>query len=202
MIQFMAHPEADTLPVSIRVDQNTLDGTLTIPPEAEGLVIFAHGSGSSRLSPRNYFVAQQLNQAGFATLLFDLLTAAEEASDSYIPRLRFDLVLLSRRLLAATDQLRAWPETSGLPLGYFGASTGAAAALLAAVERPAYINAIVSRGGRPDLAAARLTAVHAPTLLIVGGEDREVITLNQSALAFLPGESALALVPGAGHLFE
>lgn len=198
----MSYLDTEALPVRIRANRVTLDGILTLPSEAQGLVIFAHGSGSSRFSPRNRSVALQLNRAGFATLLFDLLTPDEDARDAHTGRLRFDLELLSHRLLAVTDHLVTWPETSGLPLGYFGASTGAAAALLAAGERPDRIGAIVSRGGRPDLASSQLAGVHAPTLLIVGGEDREVITLNQSVLAFLPAESALAIVPGAGHLFE
>lgn len=202
MTQLMPYLDTEELPIRIRANRVTLDGILTLPSDAQGLVIFAHGSGSSRFSPRNRSVALQLNQAGLATLLFDMLTADEEARDARTGRLRFDLDLLSHRLLAATDYLVTWPETSGLPLGYFGASTGAAAALLAAGERPDRIGAIVSRGGRPDLASSRLAGVQAPTLLIVGGEDREVITLNQSVLAFLPAESALAIVPGAGHLFE
>lgn len=192
----------EEIPVRIRVDQLALDGVLARPPEAQGLVIFAHGSGSSRFSPRNRYVAQQLNQAGFATLLFDLLSAEEEAREAITRHLRFDIALLSRRLLAATDQLHAWPETSALALGYFGASTGAAAALLAAAERPELIGAVVSRGGRPDLARPRLAAVRTPTLLIVGGADYEVLALNQSVLPLLPASSSLAIVPGASHLFE
>ncbi len=188
--------------VQILADGRVLDGTLVRPAEARGLVIFAHGSGSSRFSPRNRFVAQQLNQAGFATLLFDLLTAEEEASEALTRHLRFDIPLLSRRLVAATDQAHSWPATSGLALGYFGASTGAAAALIAAAERSAQIAAVVSRGGRPDLAAPRLAAVRAPTLLIVGGADHEVLALNQAVLPQLPRESSLAVVPHATHLFE
>lgn len=202
MTQMMQDLATDEFPVSIRVDRRILDGILVLPPEAQGLVIFAHGSGSNRLSPRNRAVAQQLNRAGFATILFDLLTAEEVSRDSRTHSLSFDITLLSQRLLAVSDQMNVWPETCGLPLGYFGASTGAAAALLAAAECPERICAVVSRGGRPDLASARLVAVQAPTLLIVGGEDHEVITFNQAALAFLPGDSALAIVPGAGHLFN
>ncbi len=190
------------VPVRIQVDRLTLAGSLVRPSEARGLVLFAHGSGSSRFSPRNRFVAGQLNQAGFATLLFDLLSADEEARDAITRHLRFDIPLLSHRLLHATEQARAWSETSALPLGYFGASTGAAAALIAAAERPELVAAVVSRGGRPDLAASRLKAVRAPTLLIVGGADREVLALNQAVLPALPPQSSLAIVPGATHLFE
>ncbi len=190
------------VPVRIQVDRLTLAGSLVRPSEARGLVLFAHGSGSSRFSPRNRFVAGQLNQAGFATLLFDLLSADEEARDAITRHLRFDIPLLSHRLLHATEQVRAWPETSALPLGYFGASTGAAAALIAAAERPELVAAVVSRGGRPDLAASHLKAVRAPTLLIVGGADREVLALNQAVLPALPPQSSLAIVPGATHLFE
>jgi putative phosphoribosyl transferase len=190
------------VPVRLRIDRLTLAGSLVRPAEARGLVIFAHGSGSSRFSPRNRFVAQQLNQAGFATLLFDLLSADEEARDAITRHLRFDIPLLSHRLLQATEQVRALPETSALTSGYFGASTGAAAALIAAAERPELVAAVVSRGGRPDLAAAHLKAVRAPTLLIVGGADREVLALNQAVLPALPPQSSLAIVPGATHLFE
>lgn len=190
------------VPVRFRIDRLTLAGSLVRPAEARGLVIFAHGSGSSRFSPRNRFVAQQLNQAGLATLLFDLLSADEEARDAITHHLRFDIPLLSHRLLQATEQVRALPETSALPSGYFGASTGAAAALIAAAERPDLVAAVVSRGGRPDLAAAHLKAVRAPTLLIVGGADREVLALNQAVLPALPSQSSLVIVPGATHLFE
>jgi len=202
MTERMYDQGSTEVPVRLRIDRLTLAGSLVRPAEARGLVIFAHGSGSSRFSPRNRFVAQQLNQAGFATLLFDLLSADEEARDAITRHLRFDIPLLSHRLLQATEQVRALPETSALPSGYFGASTGAAAALIAAAERPELVAAVVSRGGRPDLAAAHLKAVRAPTLLIVGGADREVLALNQAVLPALPPQSSLAIVPGATHLFE
>jgi len=202
MTERMYDQGSTEVPVRLRIDRLTLAGSLVRPAEARGLVIFAHGSGSSRFSPRNRFVAQQLNQAGFATLLFDLLSADEEARDAITRHLRFDIPLLSHRLLQATEQVRALPETSALPSGYFGASTGAAAALIAAAERPELVAAVVSRGGRPDLAAAHLEAVRAPTLLIVGGADREVLALNQAVLSALPPQSSLAIVPGATHLFE
>jgi dienelactone hydrolase len=167
------------------------------------VVLFAHGSGSSRLSPRNRFVAQHLNRAGLATLLLDLLTEGEERSEAQTGELRFDIDLLASRLLAATHWLRAHPETAALPLGYFGASTGAGAALAAAALLGREVSAIVSRGGRPDLAGQdRLTQVTTPTLLIVGGADPEVLDLNRVALRFLPPPSRLEVVPGAGHLFE
>lgn len=189
-------------PLQIRADGLLLNGELNLPVGAQGLVMFAHGSGSSRLSPRNRYVASQLNQAGLATLLFDLLTAEEELSEQVTRHLRFNIPLLSRRLVAATDQMRTLPATSDLALGYFGASTGAAAALMAAAERPEQIRAIVSRGGRPDLALLSLARVHAPTLLIVGGADHEVLALNQGVLPLLPSGSVLEIVPGASHLFE
>jgi pimeloyl-ACP methyl ester carboxylesterase len=202
MTQRMHELGSDETPVRITLERLTLDGVLAMPPEACGLVLFAHGSGSSRFSPRNRFVAQQLNQAGIATLLFDLLTAEEEAGEAITRHLRFNIDLLSERLVAATDYVSAVPDTAGLPFGYFGASTGAAAALTAAAERPALIRAVVSRGGRPDLAAPRIAGVRAPTLLIVGGADREVLALNQSVLPLLPAHSELAVVPHATHLFE
>jgi putative phosphoribosyl transferase len=179
----------------------TLQGDLFVPPAAAGIVLFAHGSGSSRQSPRNRQVAESLHQAGLGTLLFDLLTAAEEAEDRWTRQFRFDIPLLARRLVASTDWLVAQGQ-AGLPLGYFGASTGAAAALIAAAERADLIGAVVSRGGRPDLAGAALDRVQAATLLIVGGADREVIGLNELALARLNCEKRLILVPDATHLFE
>jgi putative phosphoribosyl transferase len=179
-----------------------LEGDLRIPHHATGVVAFAHGSGSSRLSPRNRFVASVLEQAGLATLLMDLLTRGEEAVDQLTAHLRFDIELLAERLVAATDWLTQQPDTQDLPLGYFGASTGAAAALVAAAQRPELVRAIVSRGGRPDLAGAALSHVRAPTLLIVGGRDEVVIRLNQAALQQLPAEKRLDIVPGATHLFE
>lgn len=188
--------------VTLDIDGVRLSGDLAHPPGARGLVLFAHGSGSSRLSPRNRYVAGVLQQAGLATLLFDLLTADEERRDAVTAELRFDIPLLGRRLGAATDWVRARPETADLPVGYFGASTGAAAALIAAAERPGAVRAVVSRGGRPDLAGAALPRVAAPTLLIVGGADTPVIALNRRAMAALRAEVHLEIVPGAGHLFE
>jgi len=179
----------------------TLEGDLHVPPASRGIVLFAHGSGSSRHSPRNRQVADSLHQVGVGTLLFDLLTAREEAEDRWTRQFRFDIPLLARRLVASTDWLMS--RRPGLiPLGYFGASTGAAAALIAAAERTESIRAVVSRGGRPDLAGDALESVRAPTLLIVGSEDREVIGLNQIALDRLHCEKRLVLVPGATHLFE
>lgn len=190
-------------PVRIRAHDAQLLGDLTVPVAAEGIVLFVHGSGSSRRSTRNRFVAGALQRAGLATLLFDLLTEEEAAADAIDAHLRFDIDLLARRLIAATDWVRRHPETGALRVGYFGASTGAAAALIAAAERPDAIGAVVSRGGRPDLAGAWLPSVRAPTLLVVGGEDREVLRLNRAALHNLGGQpKALELVAGATHLFE
>lgn len=191
--------------VDIALGRLQLQGTLGRPARAQGLVVFAHGSGSGRLSPRNRFVAEVLHAAGFATLLFDLLTAREEEEERYTRHLRFDIGLLAQRLLAVTHWLRAQADFAAWPLGYFGASTGAAAALVAAAEAAAQgfdIAAVVSRGGRPDLAGEALTRVHAPTLLIVGGDDTLVIDLNRQALAQLACVKALELVPHASHLFE
>jgi putative phosphoribosyl transferase len=175
-----------------------LPGELTLPEEATGLVAFAHGSGSSRLSPRNQEVARSLQQAGLGTLLFDLLTEAESHTRANV----FDLPLLAERLLAATDWLGLQLEAAGLRLGYFGASTGAGAALIAAARAGTRISAVVSRGGRPDLARDWLTEVHAPTLLIVGGLDTAVLGLNHIALELLTCPKRLVVVPGATHLFE
>lgn len=179
-----------------------LDGDLTLPDSSRGVILFAHGSGSSRHSPRNREVARELQRLGFATLLLDLLTAAEERIDMRTRHLRFDIPLLAGRLVAAVDWLAAGDDTASLPIGAFGASTGAAAALIAAAERPREIRAVVSRGGRPDLAADALPRVRAPTLLIVGALDTQVIPLNQSAFDLIAGEKELVLVPGATHLFE
>jgi dienelactone hydrolase len=179
-----------------------LEGHLTVPNGAHGVVLFAHGSGSSRHSPRNQYVARVLRQAGLGTLLIDLLTADEESVDQYTRHLRFDIELLTLRLIGATDRLRQQPLTYELPIGYFGASTGAGAALMAAAERPDVVRAVVSRGGRPDLAGPALMRVHAPTLLIVGGADTPVIDLNERALQLLEGEKELRIVPRATHLFE
>jgi putative phosphoribosyl transferase len=179
-----------------------LAGDLAVPPAAAGLVIFAHGSGSSRLSSRNRHVARLLNGAGLATLLFDLLTREEEAVDERTRELRFDIPLLSRRLAGAVDWAAGYSLTRSLPVGLFGASTGAAAALICAAERRGRIRAVVSRGGRPDLAGEALPRVEAPTLLIMGGRDEVVVTLNQRAAAAMNNAPALAIVPGATHLFE
>lgn len=179
-----------------------LEGVLSIPEEARGIVVFAHGSGSSRHSPRNRAVAETLCQARLATLLMDLLTQEEEIIDQQTGQLRFRVILLARRLISATDWLARSPETRQLKIGYFGASTGAAAALVAAAERPDMVSAVVSRGGRPDLAGAALTQVWMPTLLIVGGNDAPVLALNRQALSQLKGEKKLVVVPGATHLFE
>ncbi|WP_437841526.1 phosphoribosyltransferase family protein [Sorangium sp. So ce1153] len=196
-------PPGDELPVAIEIDDGArLEGSLTIPAGAMGLVLFAHGSGSSRHSPRNRFVAEVLQSAGLATLLFDLLTGEEEAADERTGHLRFDVELLAGRVLGAALATREVPETSALRLGYFGASTGAAAALIAAAERPDLADAVVSRGGRPDLAGAHLAQVRAPTLLLVGSEDTEVLALNRQALELLRGPRQLAIVEGATHLFE
>lgn len=188
--------------VRIPIDGARLEGRLTIPPNPRGLVIFAHGSGSSRHSPRNQYVASVLHEAGLATLLFDLLTEAEDAIDARTAHLRFDIPLLASRLVAATDWARQDRDTRSLDLGYLGASTGAAAALVAAAERPDVVHAVVSRGGRPDLAEASLGDVQAPTLLLVGGLDGEVLTLNRETLYFLGCEKLLEVVPEATHLFE
>lgn len=189
-------------PVQIQAGRVTLDGNLTLPPGATGLVLFAHGSGSSRMSPRNRFVAHALNQAGLATLLFDLLTPEEERVDVSSREYRFNIGLLADRLAGATDWVLAQSETRGLRVGYFGASTGAAAALMAAAQYPDHVNAVVSRGGRPDLAGTALHSVRAPVLLIVGGNDTEVIHLNQQAFRQLRGDKELLIIEGATHLFE
>ncbi len=180
----------------------TLEGNLVIPLDSPGVVLFAHGSGSSRHSPRNRYVANELNKAGLSTLLIDLLTAEEEAVDMYNAELRFNIGMLAERLVGATDWLTSQPETGGMQIGYFGASTGAAAALVAAARRPQEVTAIVSRGGRPDLAGPIIPMVKAPTLLIVGGNDGPVIGMNQDALDRLETEKELTIVPGATHLFE
>lgn len=180
-----------------------LQGDLVIPEKSEAVIAFAHGSGSSRHSPRNQYVARVLQQGGLATLLFDLLTADEERIDARTAHLRFDIALLARRLMVATAWLKKDADTQELRVGYFGASTGAAAALVAAAEHPKDVYAVVSRGGRPDLAGASLPSVKAPTLLIVGGEDTPVIAMNQDALQQLRmPEKKLVIVPGATHLFE
>lgn len=183
-------------------DGPALGGTLAIPANATGIVVFAHGSGSSRFSPRNRNVARSLNGVGLATLLFDLLTAGESVRDAQTAEYRFDIPLLATRLTRALDWLLADPGTWDLPIGLFGASTGAAAALIAAATCPGKVRAVVSRGGRPDLAGQALEQVRAPTLLIVGGDDEPVIALNQQAARQLRCVHQLAIVPGATHLFE
>jgi putative phosphoribosyl transferase len=188
--------------VSIQVPEGVLGATLVVPSSAQGLVIFAHGSGSSRFSPRNRLVARELNEARFATLLMDLLTSDEDRRDELTAEFRFDIGLLARRLGAATQWATQQFADESLPIGYFGASTGAAAALVAGADAGDAIRAIVSRGGRPDLAGDALPRVTAPTLLIVGGEDRPVIEMNQRAQDRLRCESELVIVPGATHLFE
>ncbi len=192
----------DRREVTLALESVSLEGTLTIPRVAESIVVFAHGSGSGRHSPRNRYVAQTLREANLATLLIDLLTPEEEEVDLQTRHLRFDIGLLAERLAGATDWLAQNPDTQNLRIGYFGASTGAGAALVAAAERPREIGAIVSRGGRPDLAGEALSRVAAPTLLIVGGNDVPVIGMNQEALARLHVEKKLEIVPGATHLFE
>jgi putative phosphoribosyl transferase len=180
----------------------TLEGNLAVPRGARGVVLFAHGSGSSRHSSRNRFVAGELRRAGLGTLLIDLLTADEEAVDVRTRHLRFDIRLLADRLVGATDWLGARPGTASLAVGLFGASTGGGAALVAAADRPRRIGAVVSRGGRPDLAADALPLVRAPTLLIVGGDDVPVIAMNRDAFAALRCTKEMEIVPGASHLFE
>lgn len=185
-------------PAVIPAEGASLQGSLAWPAHPAGLVLFAHGSGSSRLSPRNQYVAQRLRQAGLATLLFDLLTEAEAQDRTNV----FDLPLLARRLLCGAEWADGQPEVGGLPTGLFGASTGGGAALIAAALASASIAAVVSRGGRPDLAGSYLPLVQAPTLLIVGGDDSAVIRLNRQAFARLTCTRELAVIPGAGHLFE
>jgi dienelactone hydrolase len=186
----------------IPLDELSLDATLTLPDGARAIVVFAHGSGSSRHSPRNRFVADQLHAAGLGTLLMDLLTEREGEIDAQTAELRFDISLLAARLVAAIDWLGWEPTTRDLAVGVFGASTGGAAALVAAARLPERVRAVVSRGGRPDLADVDLPNVKAPTLLIVGGRDEAVIDLNQKAMARMTAPVQLEIVPGATHLFE
>ncbi len=186
--------------MTIGVESTTLHGNLIIPTGANGLVLFAHGSGSSRLSPRNRAVADIIRATGLGTLLFDLLTEEEEAVDTVTAELRFDIGFLANRLLAVTRWAREREQQ--LHIGYFGASTGAAAALVAAAQAPETISAVVSRGGRPDLASNSLSQVRAPTLLLVGGFDTPVIRMNQAAYEQLECERQLTIIPGASHLFE
>lgn len=196
------HKRAVESPIRIPVGAVMLDGDLSLPAGAKEIVLFAHGSGSGRQSPRNRRVARLLSRANLATLLMDLLTVEEEEIDRQTGHLRFNVGLLAERVVAATNWLRRTPDTERLGVGYFGASTGAAAALIAAAARPDAVDAIVSRGGRPDLAGQALPQVRAPTLLIVGENDDQVIELNSAALAELRCEKRLVIVPGATHLFE
>ena len=189
-------------PVTVAIDSVRLDGDLSVPMAAKGAVLFAHGSGSSRHSPRNRYVADVLNEGGLATLLIDLLTPDEQEVDLQTALLRFDIPFLARRLQTITEWLSRHPEVRDLKLGHFGASTGAAAALAAAAELPHLVSAVVSRGGRPDLAGVALARVQAPTLLIVGGADPVVLDLNRKAIALLRCEKQLQIISGASHLFE
>jgi putative phosphoribosyl transferase len=204
MITHRTRNETDLTPLEVRIPSAavTLEGTLAIPPGAKGVVVFAHGSGSSRYSPRNHFAARVLRESGNGTLLFDLLTAEEEIEDNVTRSLRFDIGLLARRLAEVTRWLVERRSACDLGIGYFGSSTGAGAALVAAAEFGQRIDAVVSRGGRPDLAGDALARVQSPTLLIVGGYDDVVIRLNKEALAELRCERELKIVPGATHLFE
>lgn len=188
--------------IQLTLDGVRIDGDLTIPAGATSVVVFAHGSGSSRYSPRNRRVAAALQEANLATLLIDLLSVEEDEIDRRTGKLRFEIGLLASRVSRALCFLAGQRETAGLPLGLFGASTGAAGALIAAADHPKMVGAVVSRGGRPDLAGEALHRVRAPTLLIVGGNDHQVIDLNRRAAAQLTAEHALEIVPGATHLFE
>jgi pimeloyl-ACP methyl ester carboxylesterase len=188
--------------VRVPSGRHVLDGDLSVPREAQGTVLFAHGSGSSRHSPRNRLVASKLNEAGFATLLLDLLTPGEEQVDDISRKHRFDIPLLAGRLVDAILWLDLHEATAGLPVGLFGASTGGAAAIVAAAEHPAAVSAVVSRGGRPDLAEKSLETISAPVLLIVGGRDEVVLDLNRQAFERMAAVKQLEVVPGATHLFE
>jgi len=195
--------DGDKREVFIDVDRVTLEGTLALPKDAQALVLFAHGSGSSRHSPRNEYVAQMLQSQRIGTLLFDLLTRREESIDQNTGELRFNIPFLAKRLVGATRWAMSSVGTQDMRIGYFGASTGAGAALVAAAELPEIVSAIVSRGGRPDLAGNALTLVRAPTLLIVGENDEPVITMNRDALARIKcPDKRLVIIPGATHLFE
>jgi putative phosphoribosyl transferase len=198
----MAKSIAGEKVVKIPAGSATINGNLIIPQKAKGIVLFAHGSGSGRFSPRNTKVAREINAAGIATLLIDLLTEEEEAIDIYSGEFRFNIELLAKRLVFATEWLKKNPKTKNLTVGYFGASTGAAAALIAAAELPHWTKAVVSRGGRPDLAGKYLSKVKAPTLMIVGGDDVQVLELNKQAMAQMTAEKKLTVVLGATHLFE
>ena len=188
--------------ISVTIDQATVEGNLTVPHNARGIVLFAHGSGSGRFSPRNQYVAKEFNKSRIGTLLFDLLTSAEEEEDLITAEYRFNIPLLANRLVGATKWLKKNSITQSLKLAYFGASTGAAAALIAAAKLPNDVITVVSRGGRPDLAEEYLPKVKAPTLMLVGGYDVEVIELNKQAMAKMTAEKKLVIIPGATHLFE
>lgn len=190
------------LEIKIPVSNVTVEGNLIVPVGAKGLVVFAHGSGSSRFSPRNEYVAREFNRASMGTLLFDLLTLKEERQDMLTGEYRFNIDLLADRLVGVTEWLKKDASSKGLALGYYGASTGAAAALMAAAKLPNDVSAVVSRGGRPDLAGQHLPDVKAPTLLLVGGWDEEVIELNKQAQSKMTNENKLVVIPGATHLFE
>jgi pimeloyl-ACP methyl ester carboxylesterase len=193
---------ATSRPIRIEVAGAMLNGDLNIPEHAKGIIVFVHGSGSSRFSTRNRAVADVLIQAHLGTLLLDLLTEPEERTDAVTAGFRFDIPLLAERITGVIDWVSTSTSTSSLPLGLFGASTGAAAALIAAAQRPQLVRAVVSRGGRPDLAEAALEGVTAPTLLIVGERDEPVVELNRQAFSRLSGEHGLQIIPGATHLFE
>jgi putative phosphoribosyl transferase len=188
--------------LKIPVGSIEIEGNLFLPSDAQGIVVFAHGSGSSRFSPRNQYVAKEFNKASMGTLLFDLLTSDEEEEDAVTAEYRFNISLLAERLVGATEWLKSDPQTQKLKLGYFGASTGAAAALIAAAKLPDIVAAVVSRGGRPDLAGDYLSQVRAPALMLVGGWDEEVIELNRQAQSQMINENKLVIIPGATHLFE
>lgn len=188
--------------VKISINKVIVEGNLTIPHNARGVVLFAHGSGSSRFSPRNQYVAKKFKEARIGTLLFDLLTSEEEEDDMLTAEYRFNITLLAERLIGATEWCKKDPRTQQLSFAYFGASTGSAAALIGAAKLPNDISAVVSRGGRPDLAYEFLPKVKAPTLLLVGGLDTEVIELNKQAMAQMSAEKKLVIIPGATHLFE
>jgi putative phosphoribosyl transferase len=188
--------------ISVTLGEATVEGNLTVPHNARGIVLFAHGSGSGRFSPRNQYVAKEFNKSQIGTLLFDLLTSAEEEEDLITAEYRFNIPLLADRLVGATEWLKKSSITHSLKLAYFGASTGAAAALIAAAKLPNDIMTVISRGGRPDLAEQYLPKVKAPTLLLVGGYDEEVIELNKQAMVKMTAEKKLVIIPGATHLFE
>ena len=188
--------------VSVPVGKSTIEGNLTIPSGADSIVLFAHGSGSGRFSTRNQYVARVLNESGIGTFLVDLLTKEEEEADTETGEYRFNINLLAERLVATTEWLKKNPATKSLAVGYFGSSTGAAAALIAATRFPKDVKTIVSRGGRPDLAIQQLHKVHVPTLFIVGSRDTEVLELNKEAMAQVPAEKRLEVISGATHLFE